>query len=376
MIDCDAYIEYLRENGIDYFAGVPDSLIKDFCACVSSTADTACHVIAANEGGAVALASGHYLATGRPGLVYMQNSGLGNAVNPLVSLADPAVYSIPMLLLIGWRGEPGRKDEPQHVHQGAITVPLLDALNIRHEIHPASLDEARCAIDRATEYMNSREAPYAFVVPAETFAPYPAQSTARDQYEMSRETAVAVIADVMQPDDIAVATTGRTSRELFEHRAATGTGHEKDFLNVGAMGHTSQIALAIATAKPDRRVYCFDGDGALLMHAGSLAIIGARKPANLIHVVFNNAVHDSVGAQPTVARDIDIPGVARAFGYRQTMSVATRSELEDAIENVTDTSCPTLIEVMVTPGARSDLGRPTVPATNRKRTFMEHLARS
>ena len=374
MIACCAFYQALLERRISLFTGVPDSLLKDFCAYVEDHADPKSHIIAANEGNAIALAAGHYLATGCPGLVYMQNSGQGNAINPLTSLVDPRVYSIPMLLLIGWRGEPGRKDEPQHAKQGEVTLPLLQTLGIDHELLPDNLEEAIARLDRAMDVLLRYSRPYAFVVRNGTFEAYKSQTPPGSDYELVREDVVKMVAEAVLPHDIVVSTTGKTSRELFEYRVALGCEHSgQDFLTVGSMGHASQIALGIALAKPDREVFCLDGDGALIMHMGGLAIIGKQGPNNLKHVIINNGAYDSVGGQPTAGYDIDIPAIARACGYAFASRAESPKELQAQLNIVKKKKGPALLEVRTNKGSRNDLGRPTLGPIENKKNFMRFL---
>ena len=376
MIDCQAYYELLERVGIKYFVGVPDSLLKDFCFYVLDRTDLNKNIIAANEGTAIALAAGHYLATGEFALVYMQNSGLGNAVNPLTSLVDPDVYSIPLLLFIGWRGEPGRKDEPQHVKQGKITLSLLDTLGIHYEVHPETLEESEAALHRAVDHMIYKESPFAFVLRAKTFSPYLERKSDSDSYyELTREDALRETVENLSDDAIIVSTTGKLSRELFECRVATRGKHEGDFLTVGSMGHASQIALAVALAKPNKQIFCLDGDGAFIMHMGSVPIIGSRKPSNFRHIVFNNGSHDSVGGQPTVGYEIDIPAIARACGYLKVLRIQKREEIGEAVRKAQALKGPVLIEILVKRGARLDLGRPTIAPVENKNIFMKNLAK-
>jgi phosphonopyruvate decarboxylase len=372
MLDPAEFFECLRGARFDYFTGVPDSLLKDFCAYVSDHAGEQGHLISANEGAAVALAAGHYLATGRYGLVYMQNSGLGNAINPLTSLADEDVYSIPMLLLIGWRGEPGRPDEPQHVKQGKVTNGLLDCLGIPNAVLPQEMDGARALLIRAVTHFERHSSPFAIVVSAGTFGKYEKRKDP-DHHEMRREDAIKVIAGNLDVADVIVATTGMTSRELFEHRATTGGRHSGDFLTVGSMGHASQIAMAIAQSRPDRQVVCLDGDGAAIMHLGSLAIIGTRAPSNFKHIIINNGAHDSVGGQPTAAQAIDLTAIATACGYRHVARVKLARDLAAAVSKLRKQDGPALLEVLTNKGARSDLGRPNVRPVDNKIGFMRNL---
>jgi phosphonopyruvate decarboxylase len=374
MIDCAAVYQMFQDRGIRFYTGVPDSLLKDLCACIADrNSDGTSNVIAANEGGAVAIAAGHHLATGRIPLVYMQNSGQGNALNPLVSLADPEVYGIPLLLIIGWRGEPGEKDEPQHSKQGNVTLPLLDVLGIPYEVFPAGLDDVSAALHRATNWMKERSGPFAFVVRKGTFAPYAAEKASPNPYAVSRESAIRSLVAHLDQQDVVVCTTGKASRELFECRKAAKVGHGKDFLVVGSMGHASQIAAGIALATPQRIVWCLDGDGALIMHMGSLAVIGQYQPAQFKHIVLNNGAHDSVGGQPTAGFDIDIPAIARACGYRWAARAETLSDLDVGIEEARRVGGPLLLEVRISCGARSNLGRPTTTPAENKQVFMKSL---
>ena len=347
MIRPEYFIEKLKENGIDCFAGVPDSLLKNICAYITDHSDAAHNIIAANEGAAVGLAAGHYLATGKPACVYMQNSGEGNIINPLASLTDQEVYNIPVLLLIGWRGRPGVHDEPQHVKQGKVTTGLLNVMGVNYEVL-------------------SKE---------DTFEDYKLLNVEVNDLTMSREEAIQTVAAALGDKDCIVSTTGMISRELFEYRAAMNQGHERDFLTVGSMGHACQIALGIALAQPDRRVWCFDGDGATIMHMGSLAIVASKKPANYIHVVFNNGAHDSVGGQPTVGFKIDLTAVAKAVGYAAAFSVSTKEDLNSqlSILNSQLQKGPILLEIKVKKGNRKDLGRPTTTPIENKDALMQFL---
>jgi|LSQX01.3.fsa_nt_gb phosphonopyruvate decarboxylase len=374
MLNCAWFYDRLRNHGISFFTGVPDSLLKDFCAYLEDHLPRERHVIAANEGGALALAAGHYLATGSPGLVYMQNSGLGNAVNPLTSLLDPLVYSIPALLLVGWRGEPGTKDEPQHARQGQITLELLETLKVSYALLPREAAEAEELLRRAAVHMKERREPFALVVSKGTFEPYALASNPPSPGTMTREEAVQLILSRLDPSAIVVSTTGGTSREVFEYRAGLKEGHQRDFLTVGSMGHASQIALGIALAQGQRQVYCLDGDGALLMHMGGLAIIGELSPRNFKHILLNNGAHDSVGGQPTAALSLDIPALARACGYRTALQAVTGTEVEAGLDQLKLSPGPALLEIVVKKGARKDLGRPTTSPAENKEAFMQFIA--
>lgn len=373
MIRPEYFYNTLRGMGIDFYTGVPDSLLKDICAYITDHADRKNNIIAANEGGAVGLAAGYHLATGNIPVVYMQNSGLGNTVNPLMSLTDSDVYRIPVLLVIGWRGEPGVHDEPQHVKQGKTTLPLLDAMEIRHEIMSGDEAELEKQLAGGVRYMKETGRSFALVVKKGTFGKYKLQNGTHNPYTMEREEAIKAVAGAMDVKDIVVSTTGKISRELFEHRTATGEGHIRDFLTVGSMGHASQIALGIALNRPERNVYCFDGDGAAIMHMGGMGIVASMLPGNFYHIVFNNGAHDSVGGQPTIGFGIDLPKIAAGCGYKTVMSVATRSELDTILPTLTTLPAPLLLEIKVKKGSRDDLGRPTTTPVENKEALMSFL---
>ena len=372
MIRPEFFIEALREKGIDCFAGVPDSLLKNICAYITDHFDAAHNIIAANEGAAVGLAAGHYLATGQPACVYMQNSGEGNIINPLASLTDQEVYNIPVLLLIGWRGRPGVHDEPQHVKQGKVTTGLLNVMGVNYEVLSKEEDKAAKQIEKAAKALANKEV-FALVIEKDTFEEYKLQNVEVNDLTMTREEAIQTVVAALGEKDCVVSTTGMISRELFEYRAAMNQGHERDFLTVGSMGHASQIALGIAMAKTDRNVWCFDGDGAAIMHMGSMAIVANKAPKNYVHVVFNNGAHDSVGGQPTVGLKIDLPRVARAVGYPHTYSVCTKDDLLDVLNEVKKNNDLSLIEVKVKKGNRKDLGRPTTTPIQNKDALMAFL---
>lgn len=375
MVTTELFYNYLKEKGVTFFAGVPDSLLKNFCAYLTDNEESDKNIIAANEGNALGMAAGHYLATGSIPLVYMQNSGLGNIVNPLTSLTDPLVYSIPTLLVIGWRGEPNKKDEPQHKKQGLITLELLDALGIKYSVlgEENSDDEAKIEIDKAITYMKENKEPYAIVIRKNTFSEYKLKNKIATNFDMKREEAIEVLLDYLNEKDTIVSTTGKTSRELFELREKRNEGHEKDFLTVGSMGHASQIALGIALNKKDRNIYCLDGDGAALMHLGGLAIIASQDVKNFKHIVINNGAHESVGGQPTVGFEIDILGIAKGCGYKEVFTASTKAELQENMKKLAKCEGPGLLEIRVNKGSRDDLGRPTTTTIENKEALMAFL---
>ena len=371
MIRPQFFYETLANYGIYFYAGVPDSLLKNLCAFITDHADANHNIIAANEGGAMGLAAGHYLATGQIPVVYMQNSGEGNIINPLASLTDPDVYNIPVLLVIGWRGKPGVHDEPQHVKQGKVTTGLLNMMGIDYTVLSKEEDKAEAQINKAVAYMQATKQCYALVIEKDTFEVYTLQNVEKNDLSLSREEAIQTVASALGEMDAIVSTTGMISRELFEYRTSMNQGHERDFLTVGSMGHASQIALGVALEKQDRKVWCFDGDGASIMHMGSMAIVANKAPQNYMHVVFNNGAHDSVGGQPTVGLKIDLPAVAKAVGYKSVYSVSSKEELLQRLPNLGE--APVFLEIRVKKGNRKDLGRPTTTPIQNKEALMEFL---
>ena len=373
MIRPSYFYDLLLKNGTDFFAGVPDSLLKNFCAYVTDNAPAEKHIISANDGSATGLACGYHFATGRITMIYMQNSGEGNMVNPLMSIADPDVYSVPMLIVIGWRGEPGVHDEPQHVKQGKVTCTLLDAMQVPYEILSENEEDLPAQFEKAYKYIKENNAQYAFVIRKGTFDEYKLQKNEAVNGNMSREEAIEKIMLSAAPSTAFVSTTGMASRELYELRDKHGMSHEKDFLTVGGMGHASQIALTIAMNKKDRQVYCIDGDGAAIMQMGGMATIGSRKPNNYVHFILNNGAHDSVGGQPTVGRQIDLCEIARGCGYENVVKAETPEALEAVLKDKKTKEMLTFVEVIVTKGARKDLGRPKSTPIENKKALMSFL---
>ena len=372
MISPKFFIDELDRYGIDYFAGVPDSLLKSICGYIADNMDARHNIITANEGAAVALAAGYHLATGKVGVVYMQNSGEGNAINPLASLVDKEVYNIPILLLIGWRGCPGVQDEPQHVKQGKVTTGLLNIMGVNYDVLSKEENKAAKQILKAVEAVKRNEV-YALIIEKDTFNAYTLQNVERNNFTMSREEAIQTVVAALGEADTIISTTGMISRELFVYSTAMNQGHERDFLTVGAMGHASQIALGIALEKQDRKVWCFDGDGASIMHMGSMAIVANKAPQNYVHVVFNNGAHDSVGGQPTVGLKIDIPAIAKAMGYKHVYNVDTKEGLQELIGEIKVQEGPIFLQACVKQGNRKDLGRPTTTPIQNKEALMTFL---
>lgn len=374
MIRPQFFYDTLASYGINFYTGVPDSLLKNLCAYITDHADEQHNIIAANEGGAMGLAAGHYLATEQIPVVYMQNSGEGNIINPLASLTDKDVYSIPVLLVIGWRGKPGMHDEPQHVKQGKVTTGLLNTMGVDYTVLSKEENKAAAQIKNAVSHMQTTKECYALVIEKDTFETYTLQNAEKNDFTLSREEAIQIVAAALAEKDLIVSTTGMISRELFEYRTAMNQGHERDFLTVGSMGHASQIALGIALEKADRRIWCFDGDGASIMHMGGMAIVAQKTAKNYVHVVFNNGAHDSVGGQPTVGLRINLPSIAQAMGYQHVYDCKSKEYLQEILEDVKEQEGPIFIQVCVKKGNRKDLGRPTTTPIQNKEALMQFLA--
>ena len=368
MVDTVNFYNYLVNNNLDFFTGVPDSLLKELCSCIKDNSDAKHNIIAANEGNAVGLASGYYLSTGKLGVVYMQNSGEGNAVNPLLSLADPKVYSIPMLLIIGWRGEPGVHDEPQHVKQGEVTLKLLEAMDISYRVLSDNYEED---LKYLVSLAKKENKPVALVIRKGTFSKYsPINKDKAVMGELLREEALEVVLDSIG-DGIVVSTTGKESREIFEIRERKNEGHGHDFLTVGSMGHTSSIALGVSIGT-SKNVWCLDGDGSFIMHMGGLAIAGQNAGDNFKYIINNNAAHESVGGQPTVSDKIDIKAILKACGFDNTYEARTKEEIAECVKKMKSGGKSALI-LYTKQGSRDDLGRPTTTPIENKNAFMEEI---
>ena len=360
--------------GSDFYTGVPDSQLKALCNYLMHTYGTnpERHIIAANEGSCTALAAGYHLATGKVPVVYMQNSGEGNIINPVASLLHDKVYAIPVVFIIGWRGEPGVHDEPQHVFQGEITRKLLDDMDIESFVIGKETGdaEAEAAMERFRPIL-ARKKSVAFIIRKGAVS-YEGMPVDKNNNILLREDIISSFTNISGEDPI-VSTTGKASRELFEIRQSEGKSHKYDFLTVGSMGHSSSIALGIAANKPHTNIWCIDGDGAMLMHMGALAVIGSHAPKNLIHIVINNGAHETVGGMPTVAGKINIPAIARACGYGHAVSVDNFEALDAELKNARAKNSLSLIEVKCAIGARDDLGRPTAAPIENKQQFMTYL---
>lgn len=369
----DKLLQALEQRGIHTIIGVPDSTLKQFCDGLQNYKGNINHYVPVNEGAAVGLAVGSYLADGKPACVYMQNSGIGNAVNPIASLANRDIYGIPMLFLVGWRGEPGVKDEPQHVFQGKITCKLFEVLSIPYEVidKDTTWEQMESILTEAFETLSGGEQ-FAIIVRKGTFekdVPY----TWENGNTLNREEALATILKEGGHEAILVSTTGKISRELYEQSDALYGTHENIFMTVGGMGHASMIALGIAKKRPKEKIMCIDGDGAALMHMGALAFISSQSPENFVHIIINNQSHESVGAMPTGCQKVNFSELAKNVGYSWTICVSTLEELTKVLHNIDEQKGPILVEVLVSLDSRADLGRPRESARENKEAFMEYI---
>ncbi len=368
--------DFIEVLGADFFVGVPDSKLKELCNYLINQygTDAKHHIIAANEGNCAAVAAGYHLASGKVPVVYMQNSGQGNVINPVASLLNDRVYAIPEIFVIGWRGEPDLHDEPQHLVQGEITLELLKVMGIEYFIvdKATSIEQLQSTMQTFNDVLAKGKS-VAFVVKKDALV-YDEKVVYQNAHQMLREEIIQHIVKYSKEDAI-ISTTGKASRELYETREANKQSHAYDFLTVGSMGHSSSIALGVALHKPEQKIWCIDGDGAMLMHMGAVSIIGAYQPNNLVHIVINNEAHESVGGQPTVASSLDIATIAKACGYSYAVSVDNFSDLDKELEKAKERQELSLIEVKAKIGARADLGRPKTTPRENKENFMKNLER-
>ena len=375
MIKPQLFFQYLKKEGIDFYTGVPDSLLKDLCFYISDYSKENKHIIAANEGSALSISIGYHVATNNVPVVYLQNSGLGNLINPLLSLADKDVYSIPMLLIIGWRGKPGIKDEPQHKKTGRVMLDMLKSMKIPYKVINKSNkpEKIKAITGHLINKSKKNNSPVALIVERDTFEKYKLKNINKKKYPLVREKAINIIMNYIGLKDVIISTTGFTSRELYEYRKNNNQDHSRDFLTVGGMGHASQIALGIALHSKNKSIYCFDGDGSIIMHMGSLSTNGNIKCANLKHIVFNNGSHESVGGQPTTAHEFNIKNIAKNTGYDLTLSANNEKQLKKAIVEIKEYKGSCFLEVMISNGTRADLGRPSSPPQENKKLLMSFL---
>ena len=376
LLQASTWLDHCSDMGISLYTGVPDSFLKPLLDELLARygVQSSHHIVAANEGNAIGLAAGHYLATGHPACVYMQNSGLSNTINPLVSLMDPAVYGIPCLLVIGWRGQPGTKDEPQHVVQGQMTLQQLELMKIPYQVaSKATTDTAMQAMLQQAASVMATGRCFALVCEKGSFQNEQTFVLKKPESVLTREDALDTIASVLDQSTVCIGTTGKLSRELFEIRERSGAGHSRDFLTVGSMGHASSIALGMALADPQHTYVCLDGDGAALMHLGALAVIAKKKPVNLIHIVFNNGQHETVGGMPVCEQALQFNPIAASVGYPAVYVAHTTDALKEALHAAVAGKQLAMIEVFCGGEARADLGRPTTTPVQNKQALMAFL---
>ncbi|MBQ4059405.1 MAG: phosphonopyruvate decarboxylase [Lachnospiraceae bacterium] len=368
--------KFVEIIGSDFYTGVPDSQLKALCDYLMDVygIDKEHHLIAANEGNCTAIAAGYHLATNKVPVVYMQNSGQGNVINPIASLLNDKVYAIPVIFVVGWRGEPGVHDEPQHIYQGEVTLKLLEDMDIKTFVvgKDTTEEELNSAMEKFKPVLDKGKN-VAFVIRKGALS-YDNKVEYANDNQLLREDIINHIVTFSGEDPI-ISTTGKASRELFEIRESNGQSHQYDFLTVGSMGHSSSIALGVAINKPNAKIWCIDGDGAVLMHMGSMAVLGANAPNNMVHIIINNSAHETVGGMPTVAANIDMVSIAKACGYPYAVSVDNFDDLDIELAKVKNRNTLSMIEVKCSLGARENLGRPTTTAHENKECFMKYIAK-
>lgn len=376
MLCPKTFYQFLKKKKINFFTGVPDSLLKNFIGILSIYEKENQHIIASNEGAAVAIAAGHYMATKEIPLIYLQNSGLGNTINPILSLADKKVYSIPMIIIVGWRGEPFIKDEPQHIAQGQATISLIKSLKKKYIILSGDIKKDLKKINQIIFLAKKNSEPVFILIKKDIFNKKIIKKDLRDQKLISREEAINIIVNNLNDNFRIVATTGMISRELYEIRNFRKENHSKDFLTVGSMGYASQIGLGIAISKLKKniKVVCLDGDGSFLMHMGGVATIGSVKPKNFIHIVLNNGSHDSVGGQPTAGFKINISGIAKSCSYDNCIgNIKDKPSIIKSLNFLKSNKGTGFLEILVKNGSRKNLGRPKEKPITNKKIFMKSI---
>ena len=374
MISCQKFFEILEKQGITFFTGIPDSTFKDWMSFLADNDNLNLqNLVACNECEAIALAVGYHLATNKIGAVYMQNSGLGKCINPLTSICDPEVYAIPVLLLIGWRGEPGKIDAPQHKKMGQITIQLLETLKIPYSILEPDLSKIKNDLEEARLYFTKNKGPYAFIIKKNLFQRYELKDRTLSKFELTRDTAIKLIMENLSNDELIISSTGYLSRELFEYTESRKKDHHKNFYNIGGMGCACSIGLSIALQKPNKKVIIFDGDGAILMQMGAFATLGKYSPSNLIHIIFDNSVHESTGCQPTNSMSVNFRQIALACRYRSAILVKTEKKLIKTIRTLKKMEGPILLIIKIGLSLKSDLKRPNKQPTEYKEAFMNNL---
>ena len=367
MINAKYFIEQLKNLDINFYTGVPDSLMSEFSKSLHFDFNDENHIISTNEGSALATGMGYYLATGKYPLIYLQNSGLGNIINPYTSLLHEEIYKIPFVLLIGWRGEPGTKDEPQHIFKGKITKNLLKILEINYKVVNAEsninevLKEARHFLDK--------NKPVALLLQKNTFE-LDNRAFEVDNKLPKRKDALEAVVNKFDSNSLFISTTGKLSRELYELRNKNDETND-DLYIVGGMGHASAIALGLLQNINDRNIICLDGDGSVLMHTGNLSLLGSENYKNFIHVLFNNSSHESVGGQPNRYKYIDGQKMFESFGYKNTFSFSNLSDLQNL--NIEKLDGPIYIEISVQNSSDSNLMRPNKTPIQNKNNFIEKI---
>ncbi len=374
MITCEKFFNILKNSGFIFFSGIPDSTFNDWMKFLDDgDSKILTNIIACNECEAIALCAGYYLSTGKIGIAYMQNSGFSKAINPLVTLCDPEVYSIPILLMIGWRGEPGKTDAIQHSKMGRILLPLLDVLEIPYSILGKELEEIEKVIEKTVEYFNNEKGPYALIIKRNLFHEYITKTKRTSNYELNREDVIKVIMENIDSDDIIVSTTGYTSREVFEYRESKKKDHHKSFYNIGSMGCASSIGLSVALKHPEKRIVIFDGDGSVIMQMGAFTTIGRYNPTNLIHIIFDNNAHESTGGQPTNSSVIDFLKLALASNYRMGSILETKEEIIHFFNGIKNKVGPIIMVIKIKIKSRNNLKRLKRSPKEYKQKFMEFL---
>lgn len=360
----------LRKEDLTFFTGVPCSYLGNLLVCLNSDSRPLSHTMACSEGEAVGIAAGYHLATQHVPIVYLQNSGLGNAVNPLTSLMDTEVYGIPCILFLSWRGEPGTIDEPQHKKMGRIMLDLLDDMEIPYQFASNDIAETAKILHQLKRTAIKKQKPVALIFrPNLIDKPSVSSDSVSPVKLMKREEILRLLLPKIGNSPV-VSTTGKTSRELFELREQNNQSHKYDFLTVGSMGCASGIGLGIAQ-QTTKKVFVVDGDGAALMKLGTLATIGHYQPKNLVHIVIDNGAYESTGSQPTASTAVNWRQIFTSAGYQKVIAIRTEKEL--AALEFTSLKGPCAVIVYSQTGSRPDLGRPTTTPRQNKDSFMHFL---
>jgi phosphonopyruvate decarboxylase len=356
MIDTKKLLIFLEKNNLNFFSGVPDSVLKNFTNLLINKSS---HVLATNEGSAVSIGIGYHLSFNKLPCIYMQNSGLANAINPLISIAHKGVYSIPMMMLIGWRGSPGIKDEPQHLIKGKITKNLLKLLGIKYEIIESEKDFNK--IKKLINFSKKKKVPVACLFKKGVLKKvnyhkkFSERSTIKNK--ILRSEVIREILKSIQNNTKIISTTGYTSRELYQIRKNEGYHKGKDFYMIGGMGHSSSVALG-AAFKKNKKILCLDGDGSMLMHLGSLHTVGLMNKNNFKHILLNNQSHESVGGQEISFKRVKMEKLIKGLGYSKYIQLKDKKDLKNKIQSVLKYKGSIFLEVLIEKGAIKNLGRP------------------